>query len=146
MKTKYINGMAASAALLLLVACGKRETTTENAPDGDEAEITAAITSSNRDWMPAEIILPQPHTVIQDTKIGTRSHLLQVVVENDPKGKFPQWKAALEAAGYKIDERMLSDGRLLFQGAGIEGGQIAVLQTEDQKGYVIQIDISKDSQ
>jgi len=81
--------------------------------------------------------------VIRDSKLGTRTYILQVVVEKDPKDQFPQWQAALEQAGYEIDDSMLFDGRILFQGAEVESGQIAVSQPEDQKGYMIQIDVSK---
>jgi hypothetical protein len=90
--------------------------------------------------------LPGPHTVIQDTKVGTRTYLLQVVVKKDPKEQFGQWQGALESAGYEVNDSMLSDGRMLFQGADVESGQIAVSRPEDQIGYMIQIDVSKVSE
>lgn len=136
---------AAVPALLLLAACGQ-DVATESGAVADEAEASATVASGDRDWMPAGIALPKGHTVIQDTKLGMRTHLLQVSVPNDPKSEFPGWRSALEAAGYQVSDSMLADGRLLFEGGDVESGQISVSQPEDVEGYMIQIDVSKNVQ
>lgn len=146
MKIKPMKGIAAAAAFFLLAACGQDAQTANDAiPEG--AEMAAGGAAANRDWIPAGVILPQPHSVLQDTKIGTRTYLLQVSVPNDPSGKFAGWKDALVGAGYAVnDDSVLSDGRLLFDGKDVESGQIAVSQAEDVEGYMIQIDVSKNDQ
>lgn len=147
MKLSQIAKFAAAPALLVLAACGQ-DAAVENEAGADEAELSAPGTSAsgNRDWMPAGVALPNGHTVIQDTKIGMRTYLLQVSVPNDPKSEFPGWKSALEAAGYQINDGMLSDGRLLFDGGNVESGQISVSQPEDVEGYMIQIDVTQNTQ
>ena len=145
MKITPMKGITAATALFLLAACGQ-DAATENDAIPEGAEMAAAGAAANRDWIPAGVILPQPHTVLQDTKIGTRTYLLQVSVPNDPSGQFAGWKSALVAAGYAVNEGMLSDGRLLFDGADVESGQISVSQPEDVEGYMIQIDVSKNTQ
>lgn len=147
MKMPQITKFAAAPALLLLAACGQ-DTAVENEAVADETEMSATGTSASgkRDWMPAGVALPNGHTVIQDTKIGMRTYLLQVSVPNDPKSEFPGWKSALEAAGYQLNDGMLSDGRLLFDGGNVESGQISVSQPEDVEGYMIQIDVTQTEQ
>ncbi|OWQ96360.1 hypothetical protein [Sphingopyxis witflariensis] len=147
MKKPHIAKFAAAPALLLLAACGQ-DTAVENEAVADETEMSATGTSAsgNRDWMPAGVALPSGHTVIQDTKIGMRTYLLQASVPNDPKSEFPGWKSALEAAGYQVNDGMLSDGRLLFDGGNVESGQISVSQPEDVEGYMIQIDVTQTEQ
>lgn len=147
MKLSQIAKFAAAPALLVLAACGQ-DAAVENEAGADEAELSAAGTSAsgNRDWMPAGVALPNGHTVIQDTKLGMRTYLLQVSVPNDPKSEFPGWKSALEAAGYQVNDGMLSDGRLLFDGGNVESGQISVSQPEDVEGYMIQIDVTQNTQ
>ena len=140
-----MKGITAATALFLLTACGQ-DAAPENDAIPEGAEMAVADAPANREWIPAGVILPQPHTVLQDTKIGTRTYLLQVSVPNDPSGQFPEWKSALVAAGYAVNEAMLSDGRLLFDGADVESGQISVSQPEDVEGYMIQIDVSKNAQ
>jgi len=141
MKITHMTAIAAGAALLLLSACGQGQTTA-NATAGGDTEVSPVGAALERDWMPAAIVLPQPHTVSQDTKIGTRTHLLQIIVKDDPKAEFARWQAALEADGYEVNDNMLGDGRLLFQSAEVESGQIAVFPAEDE-GYVIQVDVSR---
>jgi len=136
---------AAAAAFFLLTACGQ-DTATEADASSDDSEAVASDAAVDRDWVPAGVTLPEPHTVLQDTKIGTRTYLLQVSVPNDPSGEFAGWKSALETAGYEVNENMMSDGRLLFQGADVESGQISVSQPADAEGYMIQIDVSKNTQ
>lgn len=145
MKMSQIAKFAAAPALLVLAACGQ-DAAIENETAADETEISATGASQNRDWMPAGIALPGGHTVLQDTKIGMRTYLLQVSVPNDPKSEFPGWKSALEAAGYQVNDGMLSDGRLLFDGGNVESGQISVSQPEDVEGYMIQIDVTQNTQ
>ena len=147
MKLSQIAKFAAAPALLVLAACGQ-DTAVENEAVADETEMSATGTSASgkRDWMPAGVALPSGHTVIQDTKIGMRTYLLQVSVPNDPKSEFPGWKSALEAAGYQVNDGMLSDGRLLFDGGNVESGQISVSQPEDVEGYMIQIDVTQTEQ
>lgn len=147
MKMPQIAKFAAAPALLVLAACGQ-DAAVENDAAADETEMSATGTSasSNRDWMPAGVALPDGHTVIQDTKIGMRTYLLQVSVPNDPKSEFPGWKSALETAGYQVNDGMLSDGRLLFDGGNVESGQISVSQPEDVEGYMIQIDVTQNTQ
>lgn len=147
MKMPQITKFAAAPALLLLAACGQ-DTAVENEAVADETEMSATGTSASgkRDWMPAGVALPNGHTVIQDTKIGMRTYFLQVSVPNDPKSEFPGWKSALEAAGYQVNDGMLSDGRLLFDGGNVESGQISVSQPEDVEGYMIQIDVTQTEQ
>lgn len=145
MKITQITRMTAGLAFVLLASCGQDETT-GNAPASDDIAMSVTDDAESGDWLPAGIVLPQPHTVVQDAKLGTRTRLLQVVVENDPKEQFAQWQSGLEAAGYKVSDSMLSDGRLLFEGADVESGQIAVSQPDDQNGYMIQVDVSKVSQ
>lgn len=145
MKMPQIAKFAAAPALLVLAACGQ-DAAVENEAGADEAELAATAAAGNRDWMPAGVALPKDHTVIQDTKIGMRTYLLQVSVPNDPKSEFPGWKSALEAAGYRINDGMLSDGRLLFDGGNVESGQISVSQPEDVEGYMIQIDVTQTEQ
>ena len=147
MKMSKIAKFAAAPALLALAACGQDATV----EDGAAAEETAIATDGasdtvNRDWMPAGVTLPTGHTVIQDTKIGMRTYLLQVSVPDDPKSEFPGWKSALEAAGYQVNDGMLFDGRLLFDGDNVESGQISVSQPEDVEGYMIQIDVTQTDQ
>jgi hypothetical protein len=137
--------MTAVAAFVVLASCGK-DGAVENEPTDDVSEISEAYAAVSRDWIPPGIVLPEPHTVIQDTKVGTRTHLLQVVVEKDPKEQLAQWQGALEAAGYEINDSMLSNGRILFRGVDVESGQIAVSHPEDQNGFMIQIDVSKVSE
>ena len=145
MKLSQIAKFAAAPALLVLAACGQ-DAAIENETAADETEISATGASQNRDWMPAGIALPGGHTVLQDTKIGMRTYLLQVSVPNDPKSEFPGWRSALEAAGYQVNDGMLSDGRLLFDGGNVESGQISVSQPEDVEGYMIQIDVTQNTQ
>lgn len=145
MKMPQIAKFAAAPALLVLAACGQ-DAAVENEAGADEAELAATAAVGKRDWMPAGVALPNGHTVIQDTKIGMRTYLLQVSVPNDPKSEFPGWKSALEAAGYQVNDGMLSDGRLLFDGGNVESGQISVSQPEDVEGYMIQIDVTQTEQ
>ena len=145
MKMPRIAKIAAAPALLMLAACGQ-DAAVENETATDETEMSATTASGNRNWMPAGIALPNGHTVIQDTKLGLRTYLLQVSVPNDPKSEFAGWKTALEAAGYQVNDRMLSDGRLLFDGGSVESGQISVSQPEDVEGYLIQIDVTQNGQ
>lgn len=145
MNIPQIVKVAAVPALLLVAACGQ-EAAVENEATADAAEMSATGASTNRDWMPAGILLPEPHTVLQDSKIGQRTYLLQVSVPNDPTSEFAKWKSALEASGYELNEALLAEGRLVFQGGDVESGQIAVLQPEDVDGYMIQIDVSQNPQ
>ncbi len=91
--------------------------------------------------MPDAIVLPQPHTLIQNGKIGTRTNYLQVIVEQDPAPEFEQWKSALQAAGYAVNDN-IANGSLSFEGNGVESGMIAVSRPEDQQGFMIQVDVS----
>ena len=145
MKIPQIVKVAAVPALLLLAACGQEAAVADEAA-ADAAEMSVTGATTNRDWMPAGIVLPEPHTVLQDTKIGQRTYLLQVSVPNDPTSEFAGWKSALEASGYELNEALLAEGQLLFQGGDVESGQIAVLQPEDIDGYMIQIDVSRKQQ
>lgn len=142
MKIRYLKRVAAGFAIFLIAACGQ-DVNSEDEAATDEVEMSATGPTTNRDWIPAGVILPQPHKVLQDTKLGTRTHLLQISVSNDPTAEFAGWKSALEAAGYAVNEAMLFDGRLLFDGADVESGQISVSQPDDLEGYMIQIDVSK---
>lgn len=144
-KITHSNSIAAATALVLLAACGQ-DTATEAGASSDDSEMVATGAAADRDWIPAGIVLPEPHTVLQDTRLGTRTYLLQVSVPNDPSGQFPEWKSALETAGYEVNEGLLHDGRLLFDRADVESGQISVSQPEDIEGYMIQIDVSKETQ
>lgn len=146
MKSNYLKNIITLAALFLLVACGQDDVSEYDAA-AEKTEISAPGEAANRDWIAAGVVLPQPHTVLQDTKIGTRTYLLQVSVVEDPADAFAGWASALEAAGYEInDNSVLSDGRLMFEGADVESGQITVSQPEGIEGYMIQIDVSKNTQ
>ncbi len=114
MKLIHMAALTAYAALFMLSACGQSDDAGVSAA-ADTTEITATSASLSRDWMPAAIVLPQPNTVVADRKLGLRTHLLQVVVQNDPTPKFSEWKSALLAAGYKVNDNA-ANGSLLFQG------------------------------
>jgi hypothetical protein len=141
-KIALMRSITVGTAVFLLAACGADEGAGNEAPSTEEGAALAGA-PENRDWIPAGIELPQPHTVLQESKIGTRTYLLQVSVPTDPAAEFADWKSALEAAGYRVDESMLADGRLYFDGADVESGQIAVLQPQDVEGYMVQIDVSQ---
>jgi len=143
-KIPHMAKITAGAGLMLLAACGQGAATKSGASP-EETEAAPTGTSENRDWVPAGIVLPQPHTVLRDTKIGTRTYLLQVSVQDDPKAELAQWKSALLAAGYEVNDAMLADGRLLFDGADVESGQIAISNPDDVEGYMIQIDVSQNT-
>jgi len=93
------------------------------------------------EWLPAGIILPEPHEVMMDQKIGSRTHLLQIFVETDPTPMFAEWQSALMASGYDVNDTMMFDGRLLFSNSEVEAGQIAV-QSMDETEFMIQIDMT----
>lgn len=140
MKKWRIDLVAAGAAVFVLAACGSGATTDrETAADGGEA----AAAAQNRDWIPAALVLPQPHTVLQETRLSTRTHLLQILVSDDPTPLLASWKAGLEAEGYQINDGLIGEGRLLFDRGDVESGQIAVLRPEDEDGYMIQVDVSR---
>lgn len=142
MKKWRIDLVAAGAALLLLAACEPGATTDpEAAADGGEV----AAAAQNRDWIPAALELPQPHTVLQETRLGTRTHLLQILVPVDPSPMLASWKAGLQAEGYQINDSLIAEGRLLFDGGDVESGQIAVLRPDDEEGYMVQIDVSRNA-
>src|SRR5690606_22362652 len=144
-KITHSNSIAAATALVLLAACGQ-DAATEAGASSDDSEMVAPGAAADRDWIPAGIVLPEPHTVLQDTRLGTRTYLQRGSVPTDPSGQFPAWKSALETAGYEVNEGLLHDGRLLFDRADVESGQISVSQPEDIEGYMIQIDVSKETQ
>lgn len=145
MKIYRLNSIAAGAALCLLAACGQ-DPATQNEASLDDSESSASQVPANRDWIPAGLVLPEPNTIIREGPMGSRTNILQVSVPNDPSDRFPAWTSALETAGYDVNDSMLPDGRLVFTGLEVESGQIAVLQTEDVEGYVIQIDVSQNAQ
>ncbi|MDP2738150.1 MAG: hypothetical protein Q8O82_05405 [Pseudorhodobacter sp.] len=101
-----------------------------------------AAAAETRGWIPVGITLPEPHEVLMDQQIGSNTHILQIAVETDPTPLFADWRAALEAGGYDINDSMLFDGRLLFSGSEIEIGGIAV-QSLDDAEFMIQIDVTK---
>ena len=143
LKTR-LTGLLAGTALVMLAACGQGESAPGAGDDAPAVEASSAIADApvaNRAWMPAAIALPEPHSVLQDMKVGANTHLLQIVVPDDPAAEFPRWKEALVAGGYDVNDSMLFDGRLLFQGQGVESGQIAVSAVEEG-GYMIQVDVS----
>lgn len=140
MKHWRIDLIVPVATLALLAACGPSGTT-DRASVAEDGESSATVAS--RDWMPAALVLPQPHTVLQETRLGTRTYLLQILVEKDPKPQLAGWKTGLEAEGYEVNENLIADGRLLFVGRDVESGQIAVSQPEDQQGYLVQVDVSQ---
>ncbi|NYT65004.1 hypothetical protein H0A58_03365 [Alcaligenaceae bacterium] len=138
-----MKSIIAAIPLAFLVACGQgSEAGSES--KAEAVKMSAPSEPEGRDWVPAGLTLPQPHEVIQDSKLGTRIRLLQVSVKADPASEFPRWKSALEAAGYKIQD-IADTSRLLFSNDK-EEGQIAVSQHPEVDGYVIQIDISRKSQ
>jgi hypothetical protein len=137
-----IDLVAAGAAVFLLAACGSGASTDSGtAADGGEA----AAAAQSRDWIPAALVLPQPNTVLQETRLGTRTHLLQILVSDDPSPLLASWKAGLEAEGYQINDSLIAEGRLLFDGGDVESGQIAVLRPDDEEGYMIQVDVSRNA-
>src|SRR5690606_33577398 len=135
--------IASVAALLLLSACGT-DTDTDGIVDDDKGSAIAG-SSQDIDWLPAGLVLPEPHTVLQNSSIGTRTQLLQVGVPDDPSGQVPAWKAALETAGYTVAESA-ANGGLLFNGLDVESGQIAISTPQGADDYMIQIDISRQVQ
>lgn len=100
-----------------------------------------AAGAETQGWIPDSITLPEEHEVILDQKIGSSTHILQVIVETDPTPLLADWQIALAAGGYAIDDSMLFDGPLLFSGLGIETGQIAIQRFDDAE-FMIQIDAS----
>ncbi len=100
-----------------------------------------AAVAETRAWLPEGITLPDEHEVMLDQQIGSFTHILQILVVTDPSPLFDDWQAALVAGGYKVNDSMLFDGRLLFSGVGVESGQIAV-QKFDEAEFMIQIDTS----
>jgi hypothetical protein len=100
-----------------------------------------AVLAAPPEWLPASITLPEPHAVLMDQKIGSNTHLLQIVVETDPTPMFADWQSALVAAGYDVNDSMMFDGRLLFSSSEVESGQIAV-QSLDEAEFMIQIDMT----
>lgn len=143
MKFTPIVALTACTAFFMLSACGQRnEANDAQKPAAvDVSEMAPAAVSADRDWMPAAIILPQPHTMIQNTRIGTRTNYLQVIVQKNPTPEFAKWKSALLAAGYEVNDN-IANGTLLFEKQGVESGKIAVSQPEDQEGFMIQVDVS----
>lgn len=135
--------IASLAALLLLSACGA-DTDADGIVEGDNGS-TIAGGSQNIDWVPVGLTLPEPHTVIQYSSIGTRTQFLHVSVPDDPLAQVPAWKAALETAGYSVAESA-ANGGLRFNGRDVESGQIAISRPQGADDYVIQIDISRQVQ
>jgi hypothetical protein len=135
--------IASIAALLLLSACGT-ETDTDGIVENDNGSAIAGG-SQDIDWLPAGLTLPEPHTVLQNSSIGTRTQLLQVSVPDDPSTQVPAWKAALETAGYSVAESA-ANGSLRFNGRDVESGQIAISRPQGADDYMIQIDISRQVQ
>lgn len=97
------------------------------------------------DWVPAGIVLPEPHDIIQDMRIGSTS-LLIVNVSDDPSGLIPEWQTVLADAGYTVDIRMLFEQRLLFSGNGLESAQIVTRVSGEADGFEIQIDATQTSE
>jgi hypothetical protein len=62
-----------------------------------------------------------------DQPIGTLTRILQIRLPSDPAPRFAGWGSALTEQGYRVDESMLFDGRLLFSAKDVESGQIAIL-------------------
>lgn len=133
---------APASALLLLAACGQGDTAGD--ADAGVEEVAAPQTAENVEWLPDAIVLPQEHVLLNDAKLGVRTNLLQVTVEEDPSAQFPVWKSALEEAGYTVTENE-NNGGLRFSGNGVESGQITVPALEDAEGFMIQIDITRDA-
>ena len=145
MKLPSIVASTTCAALFMLSACGQRNEADEvqKAAAVDTSEMDLAGVSADRDWMPAAIVLPQPHTMIQNARVGLRTNYLQVVVKDDPTPEFPKWESALLAAGYEVNN--MGNVNLLFKKEGeVESGMIAVSQYEDQSGFMIQVDVSRE--
>lgn len=143
MKTIPMAALIAGATIFMLSACGAGNDAADTSSRGaTEGAAAAAATPANRDWMPAAIVLPQPHTVVADNRLGMRTHLLQIVVQNDPTPQFAQWRSALVAAGYDVlkDDR---DDQVLFSGADVDSGQVVLVQTPDQPGFMIQVDVTR---
>ncbi len=143
MKQLPLAKIASVAALLLLSACGTDADTDGIASDDNGSAIAGG--SQDIEWLPAGLVLPEPHTVLQNSSIGTRTQLLQVSVPDDPSGQVPAWKAALETAGYTVAESA-ANGGLRFNGLDVESGQIAISTHQGADDYMIQIDISRQTQ
>lgn len=143
MKQLPLAKIASVAALLLLSACGT-DADTDGIANDDNGSVIAGG-SQDIDWLPAGLALPEPHTVLQNSSIGTRTQLLQVGVPDDPSAQVPAWKAALETAGYSVTESA-ANGGLRFNGLDVESGQIAISRPQGADDYMIQIDISRQVQ
>lgn len=101
-----------------------------------------AASAETRDWMPAGIVLPEPHEVLMEQQIMSDTNILQVLVKEDPTPLFVEWRAALEAGGYEINDSAVANGRLLFSSPEVEIGGINV-QSLDEAEFMIQIDVTK---
>lgn len=143
MKQIPLAKIASTAALLLLAACGADTDTGGLAGDDNGSAIAGG--SLDIDWLPAGLALPEPHIVLQSSRIGTRTQLLQVSVPDDPSTHVPAWKTALETAGYSVAESA-ANGGLRFNGLDVESGQIAISRPQGADEYMIQIDISRQAQ
>lgn len=122
------------------------ETTSQDAPAPEAATEPAA--QSPPPWLPDAITLPADFRQLADRSIGRYTRLLQGVTAADQSALLAEYREALDAAGYQVDDRadLVEQGLVHYQGNGLQEASIRFVQAVDRPDGLIQFDARLDTQ
>lgn len=134
-----------------LLACERAEqvadeTTALSTPDEPEAVTEAAI-QSRPQWLPDAIALPADFRQLADRSIGSYTRLLQGVTDADQDALLSEYREALRAAGYQVDDRsdLVEQSLVRYQGNGLQEASIRFVRAVDRGQGVLQFDARLDN-
>ena len=129
-----------------MVACDSADQAAVGSTDQKTAESTEASGSAAQPrpaWLPEAIVLPADFKPHADRSIGKYTKILQGVTDADPDDLISEYREALDAAGYQVDDRadLVEQGVIRYQGKGLQEASIRFTpKTIDVKARLLQFD------